>query len=120
MHKNMQDSYSKKCRGAGATHGYDFWSLISTKDGSLLPRIVWKNNYIILDTKYLLEHTKRKHVGLRRSHFRSYSFADFKTYYITMIYAQDEVGTTKHNWAAWCQYNVSGWGSMWAYDMLPH
>ena len=33
--------------------------------------------------------------------------------------AQDEVGTTKHNWLAWCQYNVTGWVSMWAYDMLP-
>ena len=21
---------------------------------------------------------------------------------------QDEVGTTKHNWSAWCQYNVTG------------
>ena len=30
----------------------------------------------------------------------------------------DEVGTTKHNWSAWCQYNVTGWVSMWAYDML--
>ena len=33
---------------------------------------------------------------------------------------QDEVGTVKHNWFAWCQYNVTGWGSMWAYDMLSH
>ena len=31
---------------------------------------------------------------------------------------QDEVGTTKHNWSARGQYNVTGWGSMWAYDML--
>ena len=31
---------------------------------------------------------------------------------------QDEVGTTKHNWSARCQYNVTGWVSMWAYDML--
>ena len=30
----------------------------------------------------------------------------------------DEVGTTKHNWSAWCQYNVTGWVSMWACDML--
>ena len=30
----------------------------------------------------------------------------------------DEVGTTKHNWSAQCQYNVTGWVSMWAYDML--
>ena len=30
----------------------------------------------------------------------------------------DAVGTTKHNWSAWCQYNVTGWVSMWAYDML--
>ena len=28
------------------------------------------------------------------------------------------VGTTKHNWSAWCQYNVTGWVSMWACDML--
>ena len=27
---------------------------------------------------------------------------------------QDEVGTTKHNWLAWCQYNVTGWVSLWA------
>ena len=32
--------------------------------------------------------------------------------------SQDEVGTTKHNWSARCQYNVTGWVSMWAYDML--
>ena len=25
---------------------------------------------------------------------------------------QDEVGTTKHNWSAWGQYNVTGWVSM--------
>ena len=31
---------------------------------------------------------------------------------------QDEVGTKKHNWSAWCQYNVTGWGSMWVGDML--
>ena len=31
---------------------------------------------------------------------------------------QDEVGTMKHNWSARCQYNVTGWVSMWAYDML--
>ena len=31
---------------------------------------------------------------------------------------QDEVGTTKHDWSARCQYNVTGWVSMWAYDML--
>ena len=30
----------------------------------------------------------------------------------------DEVGTTKHNWSAQCQYNVTGWVSMWACDML--
>ena len=32
--------------------------------------------------------------------------------------AHNEGGTTKHNWLAWCQYNVTGWVSMWAYDML--
>ena len=30
---------------------------------------------------------------------------------------QDELGTMKHNWLARCQY-VTGWVSMWAYDML--
>ena len=30
----------------------------------------------------------------------------------------DEVGTMKHNWSARCQYNVTGWVSMWACDML--
>ena len=30
----------------------------------------------------------------------------------------DEVGTAKHNWLACCQYDVTGWVSMWAYDML--
>ena len=30
----------------------------------------------------------------------------------------DEGGTMKHNWSAQCQYNVTGWVSMWAYDML--
>ena len=30
----------------------------------------------------------------------------------------NEAGTTKRNWLAWCQYNVTGWVSMWAYDML--
>ena len=30
----------------------------------------------------------------------------------------NEVGTMKHNWLAWCQYNMTGWVSMWAYDML--
>ena len=29
----------------------------------------------------------------------------------------DEVGTTKHNWLAWCQYILTGWVSMWAYDI---
>ena len=31
---------------------------------------------------------------------------------------QDEVGTTKDNLSARCEYNVTGWVSMWAYDML--
>ena len=31
---------------------------------------------------------------------------------------QDEVGTMKPNWLALCQYNVTGWVSMWAYDIL--
>ena len=30
----------------------------------------------------------------------------------------DEGGTTKHNSSAQCLYNVTGWLSMWAYDML--
>ena len=29
----------------------------------------------------------------------------------------DEVGTVKHNWLAWCQYNVTGWVSMLACDI---
>ena len=29
-----------------------------------------------------------------------------------------DIGTTKHNWSARCQYNVTGWVSMWAYDIL--
>ena len=31
---------------------------------------------------------------------------------------QHKAGTMKHNWLAWCQHNVTGWVSMWAYDML--
>ena len=31
---------------------------------------------------------------------------------------QDEVETKKHDWSARCQYNVTGWVSMLAYDML--
>ena len=30
----------------------------------------------------------------------------------------DEVGTTQYNWLARCQYNLTGWFSMWADDML--
>ena len=30
----------------------------------------------------------------------------------------DEGGTKKHNWSARCQYNVTAWVSMWAYDMV--
>ena len=30
----------------------------------------------------------------------------------------DEVGTMKNSWLARCQYIVTGWVSMWAYDML--
>ena len=30
---------------------------------------------------------------------------------------QDAVRNTKHNWSARCQYNVTGLGSMWAYDI---
>ena len=26
--------------------------------------------------------------------------------------------TTKHDWSDWCQYNMTGWVSIWAYDML--
>ena len=33
---------------------------------------------------------------------------------------QDELGTMKHNWSARCLYNVTGWVSTWAYDMLSH
>ena len=31
---------------------------------------------------------------------------------------QDEVQTIKHNWLAQCQFNVTGWVTMWGYDML--
>ena len=30
----------------------------------------------------------------------------------------DEVRTTNITGRPWCQYNVTGWVSMWAYDML--
>ena len=36
----------------------------------------------------------------------------------TVFLQQDKVGTTKHDWSARCPYNVMGWVSMWAYDML--
>ena len=35
--------------------------------------------------------------------------------FLAFIY---EVRTTKHSWLAWCQYNITGWGTMWACDML--
>ena len=35
-----------------------------------------------------------------------------------LFFAPSLLGTMKHNWSAWCQYNVTGWVSMWAYDML--
>ena len=31
---------------------------------------------------------------------------------------QHEVRTTKHNWSVQCQYNVTGWDTMWACDRL--
>ena len=31
---------------------------------------------------------------------------------------QDEVETTQHNFSARCQYDMTGWVSMWACDML--
>ena len=37
-----------------------------------------------------------------------------------MVPAHDEEGTMQHNWSARCQYNVTRWVSMWAYDMLSH
>ena len=53
-------------------------------------------------------------VGAGSSHTK-----DFKTGSGSCLHGtQDEVETTKHNWSARCQYNVSGWVSMWAYDML--
>ena len=36
----------------------------------------------------------------------------------TFIESNHFLWTMKHNWSAWCQYNVTGWLSMWAYDML--
>ena len=35
-----------------------------------------------------------------------------------LTFSIHEVRTMKHNWLAWCHYNVTGWGAMWAYDML--
>ena len=32
--------------------------------------------------------------------------------------SHSEVGTTKHDWSARCQYNVTSLISMWAYDVL--
>ena len=53
-------------------------------------------------------------VGARPSHTK-----DFKNVSGPCLHGtQDEVGTTKHNWLAQCKYNVTGWVSMWAYDML--
>ena len=43
-------------------------------------------------------------VGAGSSHTK-----DFKNGSSSCLHGtQDEVGTTKHNWSAWCQYNVTG------------
>ena len=52
-------------------------------------------------------------VGARSSHTK-----DFKNGSGPCLHGTDEVGTMKHNWFARCQYNVTGWVSMWACDML--
>ena len=39
-------------------------------------------------------------------------------FYFCLHGTQVEVETTERNWSAQCQYNVTGWVSMWAYDML--
>ena len=34
------------------------------------------------------------------------------------LHGTHDGGTTKHDWLAQCQYNVTGWVGMQAYDML--
>ena len=53
-------------------------------------------------------------VGARSSHTKDFINGSGPCLHGTY----DDVGTMKHNWSAWCQYNVTGWVSMWAYDML--
>ena len=45
------------------------------------------------------------------SHTKDFKIGSGSCLYCT----QYEVGTTKHNWSVTCQYNVTGWVSMWAY-----
>ena len=37
-----------------------------------------------------------------------------------LLCTQYEVRKTKQNWLARCQYNVTGWGTILAYDILQH
>ena len=67
---------------------------------------------LVVDSCEIVE-TERLHRGLPSSHTK-----DFKNGSPCLHGNDDEVGTTKHNWSAWCQYNVTGWVSIWAYDML--
>ena len=69
-------------------------------------------SYLLI--KYVLSYICRVTVNISPSHTK-----DFKTGSgVCLHVTQDEVETTKHNWSARCQYNVTGWCSMWAYDML--
>ena len=53
-------------------------------------------------------------VGARSSHTKDFKNGSGPCLHCTY----DEVGTTKHNWLARCQYKETGWVSMWACDML--
>ena len=53
-------------------------------------------------------------VGARSSHIKDFKNGSGPCFHGT----QDEVETMKQDWSAQCQYNVTGWVSMWAYDML--
>ena len=49
-------------------------------------------------------------VAAGSSHTKDVKNASSPSLHVTL----NEAGTTKHG----CQYNVTGWVSMWAYDML--
>ena len=54
-------------------------------------------------------------VGDRSSHTKDFKNGSGPCLHVTY----DEVGTTKHNWTVWCQYNVTGWVIMWACECYP-